>query len=55
MTIEDVKTRFLANRAISDPVARQASKEALIADISTEWGEDKVEYVIQVAVSELTR
>ena len=50
MTIDDVKTRYLTNRGISDPVAREADKQALISDITAEWGPDKVDLAIREAI-----
>jgi hypothetical protein len=53
MTIDDAKARFLANRGIADPVARAADKEALVADVAAEWGEDKVNLVFFEVVNKL--
>jgi len=53
MTLDDAKTRFLANRTIADPVARAADLDSLRTDISTEWGAERVESIFMAVVQKL--
>jgi hypothetical protein len=53
MTIADVKTRFIANRQITDPATRDADWQTLLTDIETEWGSEKIDEALQQAFSEI--
>lgn len=54
MTMEDLKTRWIANRRIADPVAREADLDTLKADVATEWGADRIDYAFAEATAQLS-
>lgn len=55
MTIEDVKTRWLANRRIADLSTREADLDVLKADIIAEWSPAHVDLALNEATKMITK
>jgi len=53
VTLDDVRTRLVTNKAISDPATRQADWAVLVADITETFGAVSVDRTVREALQQL--